>query len=71
MDGEGWHSEDGRIFAWRTTMFLELGFGAHESAALALMDVCWHALKHLLDAGCPPELAVRILEPLPPAVPLR
>lgn len=52
---------------WRTRRLVEAGFPARlaaEMAADARVDL--HALLELVDHGCPPEVAVRILSPLPP-----
>ena len=53
------------IRAWRTGVLRQAGFEhglAHRLAADA--DVDLHDLLELVDAGCPPELAARILAPL-------
>ena len=54
---------------WRRARLLEAGFTtavADDVAADPRFDL--HALLQLVDSGCPPELAVRILAPLPPEV---
>ncbi len=51
---------------WRRSRLLEAGFPPAEAARVAAdprFDL--HALLQLVDRGCPPELAVRILAPLP------
>lgn len=53
------------VQAWRRCQLLEAGFPAAVAAAVAAdpaFDL--HALLQLVDRGCPPELAVRILAPL-------
>ena len=53
------------VTAWRRSRLLETGFPeslADRLAADAAVDV--HALLQLVDRGCPPELAVRILSPV-------
>lgn len=53
------------IAAWRTHRLLDAGFApalALEVAAAPGVDV--HALLALVDRGCPPDLAARILAPL-------
>jgi hypothetical protein len=54
------------VRSWRRCRLLEAGFPADVSEAVAAdsrFDL--HALLQLVDRGCPPELAVRILAPLP------
>ena len=50
---------------WRERTLVAAGFDAALAARLAVdarLDV--HALLQLVDAGCPPHLAARILAPL-------
>jgi hypothetical protein len=58
--------EDGRTFVrWRRERLVEAGFPPAMAAELAAdprYDT--HALIGLVEAGCPLELAVRILAPL-------
>jgi hypothetical protein len=50
---------------WRARLLIEAGFPAEESERLAREErVDLHALLELVDRGCPPHLAVRILAPL-------
>jgi hypothetical protein len=54
------------VQAWRRCRLLETGFPAELAEAVAVdprFDL--HALLQLVDRGCPAELAVRILAPLP------
>lgn len=54
------------VQAWRQSRLLEVGFDrvlAESIAAEPCIDL--HALMQLLDRGCPPDLAARILAPLP------
>ena len=54
-----------RWVQWRMTLLLRLGFPAELAARLAHdghVDI--HALLELVDRGCPPDLAARILAPL-------
>jgi len=56
------------VVVWRRCRLLEAGFEpalARRVAEDPTMDV--HALLDLVDRGCPPELAVRILSPAEPA----
>ena len=53
------------IVAWRRQQLSASGFGlplAHALARDPRVDL--HALLDLVDRGCPPELAARILAPL-------
>ena len=54
-----------RWVQWRMKRLLRLGFPAELADRLAhdgRLDI--HALLELVDRGCPPELAARILAPL-------
>lgn len=52
------------VVEWRRCRLLEAGFPAPLATALAAArDVDVHALLQLVDRGCPPELAARILDP--------
>lgn len=54
------------VRAWRRCRLLEAGFpqGLADAVCVdARFDL--HALLQLVDLGCPPDLAVRILAPLP------
>jgi hypothetical protein len=54
------------VVAWRERQLLAAGFGAALASALApdcAIDL--HALIELVERGCPPPLAARILAPLP------
>jgi hypothetical protein len=46
---------------------LASGFNRELAESLAATDVDLHALLELVDRGCPPELAARILAPMPKA----
>jgi hypothetical protein len=53
------------VVAWRTRRLERAGFDAGDAAELAAdLDVDLHALLELVERGCPPHLAVRILAPL-------
>ncbi|HEX6517004.1 MAG TPA: hypothetical protein VF049_15670 [Nocardioidaceae bacterium] len=55
------------VRTWRRCRLLEAGFPPALAAALAgTPTVDLHALLQLVDRGCPPELAARILAPLEP-----
>ncbi len=53
------------VIAWRRQQLVAAGFDASLAAALG-SDPCWdlHALLELVERGCPPPLAVRILSPV-------
>ena len=54
---------------WRCHILLAAGFEV-ALAALVANDLRYdlHVVLQLLDRGCPPDLAVQILEPLPTEV---
>lgn len=52
------------VVAWRRCRLLEHGFGLALADTLAHERVDLHRLLALVDAGCPPELAARILAPV-------
>jgi hypothetical protein len=54
-----------RYIDWRTRCLLDAGFDEPEASRLGQhpgYDL--HALLELIDRGCPPSLAARILAPL-------
>jgi hypothetical protein len=53
------------VFHWRLALLLEAGFEDGLAHALAgHADIDLHGLLTLVDRGCPPPLAARILAPL-------
>jgi hypothetical protein len=52
------------VVAWRRCRLLEAGFAETLAVRLANAAVDVHALLQLVDRGCPPELAARILAPI-------
>jgi hypothetical protein len=59
------HEQDAQLLAWRSGRLRAAGFAAALAAAVAAdggFDL--HALLELVDRGCAPELAVRILAPI-------
>jgi hypothetical protein len=53
------------VVAWRRSRLRESGVGGRLAERLASDARCdLHAVLELLDRGCPPELAARILAPL-------
>jgi hypothetical protein len=58
-------SPDADLVAWRRRQLVIAGFTADVAASVAgdcAMDL--HALIELVEQGCPPEVAARILAPL-------
>jgi hypothetical protein len=55
----------GDVHAWRVCWLLESGFEPDLAESLASSSVDLHAVLQLVDRGCPPALAARILSPLP------
>ena len=53
------------IVGWRRAQLVRSGF-PHGVAARVARDACYdlHRLIELVERGCPPELALRILAPL-------
>ena len=53
------------VITWRRCRLLESGFPQELAQRLAATpDVDVHALLQLVDRGCPPHLAARILSPI-------
>jgi hypothetical protein len=53
------------VSAWRERVLEQAGFDGVLAARLAADHQCdLHGLLNLVDHGCPPELAARILAPL-------
>ena len=51
-----------RVERWRTAELMRVGFPGDDAVALAARtDVDLHNAIELVQRGCPPELAVRIL----------
>lgn len=59
------------VTEWRRSRLIDAGFPAVLAATLADTRVDVHALLQLVDRGCPPELAARILAPLDSPAPGR
>ncbi len=56
---------DRRLWQWRAQRLLSAGLDPDLADRLAGQDeVDLHALLELIDRGCPPHLAARILAPL-------
>ena len=62
-------SRDG-VLQWRERMLVSAGFDDALATRVAReRDVDLHAVLELVDRGCPPHLAYRILAPLGSEVP--
>jgi hypothetical protein len=58
-------SSSDEVIAWRQRQLVGAGFSRSLAARLAATSgLDLHDLLNLVDRGCPPELAARILEPL-------
>ena len=59
------HGDNAAVRAWRREQLVAAGFEREHAQRLA-QDGRWdlHALLELVDRGCPPPLAERILAPL-------
>lgn len=57
-------AERAAVAAWRRRQLAEAGFPPRLAAALAVERVDVHALIGLVERGCRPQLAVRIVAPL-------
>lgn len=58
-------SQADQLAAWRVRRLVAAGFGEDLAAILARdPETDLHALLELVDRGCPPRLAARILAPL-------
>lgn len=56
---------DAAVVIWRQQQLLAAGLGPRASESLARdCGVDLHALLDLVERGCPPRLAIRILAPL-------
>lgn len=61
--------ESADVTPWRRRRLAEAGFPAALAARLASdVRLDLHELLQLIDRGCPPELAARIVAPLPDQV---
>ena len=55
-------TEVDRVERWRTAELMRVGFAGDDAVALAARtEVDLHEAIELVQRGCPPELAVRIL----------
>jgi hypothetical protein len=58
------HASD-RYVDWRTRCLLDAGLAERDAVRLGCeTGYDLHALLELIDRGCPPSLAIRILAPL-------
>jgi hypothetical protein len=63
---EEWVAQELAVTAWRRKLLLTAGFDREMAGVLADRRADLHALLALVDRGCPPHLAARILAPLDP-----
>ena len=56
-------SEEKRLRDYRQEQFVRLGFTDENAALLATWEVDWHKAEDLLNAGCPHDTALSILQP--------
>jgi hypothetical protein len=55
-------TETERVERWRTSELMRVGFPGDDAVALAArLDVDLHQAIELVQRGCPPQLAIRIL----------
>jgi len=55
-------TEAERVERWRTSELMRVGFAGDDAVVLASrFDVDLHDAIALVERGCPPELAIRIL----------
>lgn len=55
-------TESERVERWRTDELIRVGFDVEQATLLAMEPgVDLHAAADLVERGCPPELAARIL----------
>lgn len=49
------------LVAWRIQQIEALGYHHEDADLWANLGIDWHQLQHLIDHGCPPDLAIHIL----------
>jgi hypothetical protein len=54
-------TESERVASWRLEQALELAVSLELAEEFAVSDGDLHRLAELVDAGCPPDVAARIL----------
>jgi hypothetical protein len=60
-EADGVAAAEHRVLRWRLEQFIQLGFGLASSAVLAGSQVDLAQTRRLVTAGCPLDLALRIL----------
>lgn len=65
-------TETERVDGWRAKRFFRMGFEPEQVDLLVRWGVSPGTVEPLIENGCPPSLALRIMEPLdhPAALPL-
>jgi hypothetical protein len=59
-DNASFENETTRVRAWRQQRFVALGYPLSRATLLASTAIDIHEVEHLIDRGCPLDLAVRI-----------
>jgi hypothetical protein len=49
------------LITWRTDRITDLGYHPEDADLWANLGIDWHQLQHLIDTGCPHDLAIHIL----------
>ena len=53
------------VETYKIAQYERLGFSFEDALMAIDQKIDWHDAEHLLSRGCPPELALAILAPLP------
>lgn len=53
--------ERAQVEAWEIARMVELGVPPDDALYLARAGVSWHHVHELLERGCPPTLAARLI----------
>ena len=59
--GDERSDEPEKVEGWRLERFLALGYPVDVAESLVAAHADWHAIADLIAAGCPRELAARIV----------
>jgi hypothetical protein len=59
-DDASFEDEASRVLAWREKRFLALGYPISRATLLASAAIDIHDVEHLIERGCPLDLAIRI-----------
>lgn len=61
LSGENRLTEAERVRGWRLKVCLDLGYSIDVAESLTVSDADLHELEHLIRAGCPLDVAARIV----------